>query len=144
MDSWRNEARFVLKALQDDEEVLFRGDDEQHTLRAKRDKSVEKWGFSYGDMWDLDKAIAMFILPRLAYYCKHNRGVPCILEKIDDDGNVLNAEGAEQEWNHILETMYDGLHLYIEKDHMDFTDEDKVLWLTTKQYFFDYFEHLWD
>ena len=66
------------------------------------------------------------------------------LEKFDDDGNVLNEEEAEQEWNHILETMCDGLHLYIEKDHTEFTDEENELWQTTKQYFFDYFERLWD
>ena len=44
----------------------------------------------------------------------------------------------------ILDTMCDGLHLYIEKDHTDFSDSEKELWQTTKRYFFEYFEHLWD
>ena len=144
MDSWRNEARFVLKELQEEEESRFGKDDEQHSSRIKRDNFVQKWGLSYADMWNLDRAIALFILPRLAYFYKHNNGVPGILEKFDDDGNVLNEEEAEQEWNHILETMCDGLHLYIEKDHSEFTEEENILWQTTKRYFFDYFERLWD
>lgn len=53
-------------------EILFSEDDSEHTKRKERDEFVAKLRFSYDDMWDLDKAIPMFIVPRIAYFRTNN------------------------------------------------------------------------
>lgn len=144
MERWKKEAEFVLEAMKKDEEILFSEDDGEHTKRKERDEFVAKWGFSYDDMWDLDKAIAMFIVPRIAYFRTNNIGVPGIFIETAEDGHTpLNEEESIQKWNAILETICDGFHLYLEKDHMGFTEEEKKLWFNAKKYLFDYFEYLW-
>lgn len=145
MDSWENEAKFVLKERRKDNKVLFRDDDENHTLRKENNKFVRKWGFSYNDMWDLDAEIARFILPRLAYFRAHNDSFPGIFVKETDDEeeNRKQSEAAEQKWDRILETICDGLHLYLEKGFQWFNKEEEERWATAKQYLFEYFEYLW-
>lgn len=94
-------------------------------------------------MLDLDNSIAMFILPKIAYFLKNNICIPSVLTKIADDGKIENEEQARQLWNHNLETICDGFSLYLEKSLSDFTDEEKELWNNTKKYLFEYFECLW-
>lgn len=145
MADWREEAKFVLEALKNDYDMMFSNDNSEHSERRRHDEFVAEWGFSYYDMWDLDKAIAMFVLPRIAYYRSHSNGHPGVLDQLADDGcTVLNEEEAEQTWSHILETICAGFHLYLEKDHLEFSKEEKELWITAKRYLFDYFEQLWD
>jgi hypothetical protein len=144
MERWEKEAKFVLDLLKKDDELMFSEDDAEHTKRKKHDEFVKEWGFSYNDMFDLDNSIAMFILPRIAYFLKNNIGIPSVLTKIADDGTIENEEQARQQWNGILETICDGLHLYLAKSFGDFTDEEKELWNNAKKYLFEYFECLWN
>lgn len=143
MERQEKEAEFVLELMKKDEELMFSDDDTDHTQRKKHDEFVKKWGFSYNDMLDLDNSIAMFILPRIAYFLKNNICIPSVFTKIADDGKVENEEQARQQWNSILETICDGFHLYLEKSFSDFTDEEKELWNKAKKYLIDYFECLW-
>ena len=76
MERWEKEAEFVLELMKKDEELMFSDDDTDHTQRIKHDEFVNKWGFSYNDMLDLDNSIAMFILPRIAYFFKKQHRHP--------------------------------------------------------------------
>lgn len=96
MERWEKEAKFVLELLKKDDELMFGEDDAEHTERQKHDEFVKEWGFSYNDMLDLDNSIAMFILPRIAYFLKNNIGIPSVLTKIADDGTIENEEQARQ------------------------------------------------
>lgn len=139
MDNWKDIAKYVLEVRRNDYEELFSDDNEEHSGRKRHDHFVDTWGFSYSDTWDLGREIAIFILPRLAYFRDHIEGVPGILVKDED-----NTEKAEREWDHILKTICDGLHMYIEKDISFFTKEEQELWSKAKLYLFCYFEWLWE
>ncbi len=139
MDTWKDEAKYVLSIRQKDYEGLFRDDDNEHSGRIKHDRFVDTWGFSYNDMWDLGREIALFILPRLAYFRDHKGSVPGILVQDDD-----RIEEAKQKWDDILGTICDGLHLFIEKNGDDLSENEQALWHKAKLYLFNYFEWLWE
>ncbi len=145
MENWEKEALFVLEMVKNEEEFMFSEDDAEHSKRKEHDAFVEKWGFSYNDVFDLDKSIAMFMLPRIAYFRAHNNGIPnCFIKVAEDGQTIVNEAEAIKEWNDILETICDGLHLYIEKGTSDFTEADKEMWKKAKSYIFEYFESLWN
>lgn len=146
MERWKEEALFALDYLKKDEEVLFRDDDSEHTLRKQRDEFVKQWGFSTDEMWDLDAAIAAFILPRIAYYAENHETCPGVLCEFGNKNSseVTNSDSAAKKWKEILETIRDGFHLYLSKDILSYTEEDKLLWKKAKGYFFEYFEYLWE
>ena len=140
MESWEKEAKFVLDVNRKDNE-LFSID---HVKQNKSEEFASEWGFSYDEIWDLDKTIAMFLLPRIAYFRFKNDTVPNQLIKYDEDGYTpLNEKEVVKHWNDILETICDGLHLYIEKDSNSFSEKEKELWNNAKKYLSGYFECLW-
>lgn len=150
MERWQEKAKFVLKALEEDDRVLFRDDDSEHTQHKEHDAFVREWGFSYNDIWNLDKAMAMFLLPRMAYFRANCMGIP---SKLSGGGSTAvriipededEDDEAMREWYRILDTICDGCHLYLEKEPNDFTEEEAALWQQTKQYLFDYWEAFWN
>ena len=141
MDNWKKEAEFVLARSAENDEQLFTGDDGEAIPRDEHDEFVNKWGFSYNDIWDLDKAIVMFILPRIAYFREHCTTYPA---KVTKDGSpVLNEEEAVEKWHQILDAICEGLHCYLETDFKK-SEEKQEKWKTAKSYLFDYFEALWN
>ena len=142
MARWKQEAQFVLKIQKAETEYMYQNDDD-HSMQESHDAFVNKWGFSDLDISDLDRAIAMFILPRLSYFITKTDSIPNALLKTDEDRNILNEAEAFQEWRQILHTICDGMHLYLTKDSTQFTAEDLALWHRSKQYLSAYFEHLW-
>lgn len=97
MERWQEEAKFVLKALEEDDRVLFRDDDSEHTQHKEHDAFVREWGFSYNDIWDLDKAMAMFLLPRMAYFRANCMGIPSKLAKTGIRGSNIIPEDEDDE-----------------------------------------------
>ena len=140
MKNWQKEALFVLDKQAEDDRILCREDDKDHSLRAEHDQFVKQWGFSYNDIWDLDDAIAMFILPRLAYFRENSCTVPMVTPPGGGEPEGMD----DLEWCRILDMICDGLHLYLEKGFQFFTEEEEKLWKEAKQALFDYFEVLWN
>lgn len=103
--------------------------------QKKADKFEEKHGFRYEDAWNLDHSIACFVLPRLVQLRDTTHGYPSEF--------VKEADGAKK-WEKILNEMIYGFYIYVTKDHVNWTDEDKKIWFTTKCWFCKYFENLWD
>ena len=129
----------MLARLADNDEQLFTDNDGKPVPRTNHDEFVEKWGFSYNDIWDLDKTIVMFILPRMAYYREHCTGYPSDFAEVAEDGfTVLKEEEAAENWNHILDTICEGLHCYLETD-FDESEEKHEKWNAAKKFLFDYF-----
>ena len=140
MEHWQSEAEFVLAARNNEAEYMFSEDDTEHSKRNKHDEFLEKWGFSDYDILDLDQAIAMFILPRLAYFRTRTDSIPNNLLK---NNSELQEDAAFQKWRQILQTICEGLHMYIEKHPTEFSSDEQELWWKEKKYLFVYFEHLW-
>ncbi len=140
MGNWQSEARFVLEARNNETEYMFSEDDTHHSKRKKYDDFIEKWGFSEYEILDLDQAIAMFLLPRLAYFRDKTDSIP---NNLMEDITEKNEDAAFLEWQKILNTICEGLHLYIEKYPTEFSSAELELWQQAKKYLFDYFEHLW-
>ena len=140
MEHWQSEAEFVLAARKNETEYMFSEDDTAHSKRKKHDEFHETWGFSDYEILDLDQAIAMFILPRLAYFHTRTDSIPSNLLQ---NNSELQEDAAFQEWLKILQTICEGLHLYIEKYQTEFSPAEQALWRKAKQYLFDYFEHFW-
>lgn len=123
---WTKIARKVKKELKKD--------------KPYRDKEFKKNnGFYKEDAWNLDRATALFVLPRIAFLSANHAGSPTC--KYHDDGTI---EELDIDYNKILETMTEGFYLYAFKDRMEWDDKDIKLWAKTKEYFKDYFEFLWD
>lgn len=142
MDRWQREAEFVQKLKNEDEKICF-GEDCEPEECVRRDDFVRKWGFSYMDRFDLDKEIAMFMLPRIAYFRDECQGYPSCLSDKDEDGNIIDDGAGKQKWHDILTTICDGLHIYLEKMQYSFTEEEEQLWQRAKKYLLEYFELLW-
>lgn len=140
MEQWQREAEFVMNARTEDEAHMLSDDDRHRTRRKAHDAFQMKWGFSELDIPDLDQAIAMFILPRLAFFITQKDSIP---NKLAEDNPALCEKELIQEWNRILQTICDGLHLYIEKYPTQFSYEENEKWFIAKKYLFEYFEHLW-
>ncbi len=140
MEQWQREAEYVMSVKQEDEAYMLSRDDRNQTKRKAHDAFQMEWGFSDFDIPDLDRAIAMLILPRLAYFRDKTVSIP---NKMLESGGEADEAAAFQEWQRILDTICAGLHLYIEKYPNQFSKEEQALWNQAKQYLFDYFEHLW-
>ena len=102
--------------------------------QKEADKFESKHGFRYEDACQLDHSIACFILPRLVQLRDTTHGYPAIFV-----GN-----GGEQEWEKTLNEMIYGFYLYVVKDWIDWTDEDKKIWFRAKCWFCKHYEDLWD
>ena len=125
------------KAVKENDFKIKKGKLYSKKRAKKADKFEEKHGFRYEDAWNLDGAIARFILPRLVQLRDTSHGHPA--EFAD-----LGSDEGQKEWERILNEMINGFYLYVTKDWYDWTDEDKKVWFRAKSYFCRYFENLWD
>ena len=140
MEQWETEAQFVHSVMKNAEDGMFSEDGNSQDKRKRHEEFQNKWGFSDYEIIDLDQAIAMFILPRLAYFITQKDSIP---NRLAEDNPALCEKELIQEWNRILQTICDGLHLYIEKYPTQFSYEENEKWFIAKKYLFEYFEHLW-
>ncbi len=124
---WQEEARFCreLRELEAEE-------------RAKSADFEKEWGFNNYDVLDLDREIAMYILPRLAYFAAETDTVPNVLAK-----TFADEDKAVEEWHRILETICEGLHMYLKKGYRHFTSGENEIWHQSIMYLTLYFGHLW-
>lgn len=105
----------------------------------RANKFEKKHGFRYEDSWNLDNSIALFILPRLIHLRDTQHGFPTYFEE------TYGVEGGgAAAWERVLNEMIYGFYLYITKDRLDWTDEDKKIWFRTKCWLCRYYENLWD
>lgn len=120
--------------------------EQSKSRRKKMRKFKRKYGFEYSDTWNLDYTISAFILPRIAFLRDHHYGHPTRLCKFAEDGyTVLNSEEADKEWTEILNTIVEGLYLYISTDIVThFTPEQEETWKKARTYLMEYWENLWD
>lgn len=105
----------------------------------KADKFERKHGFRYEDAWNLDHAIACFILPRLVQLRDTQHGYPVYFGH-----NYPTEEEAIAAWNNVLNEMIYGFYIYVTKDEVFWGDEDKIAWDRAKSWLCRYFSSLWD
>lgn len=141
MKNWKFYAKYV------QENPAYSGirDKEQTKARRKKMKKFKKkYGFEYSDIWNFDHTLAAFILPRLAYFRDIHRGFPCSGADIDENGKITNEEEIAKEYQKKLDTMVEGLYLYLSKDYYSMTEEEEKTWKLAKQYLMEEWEGLWD
>lgn len=102
--------------------------------QKKADKFEEKHGFRYEDAWNLDHAMAVFVLPRLVQLRDTAHGYPTYF--IDN--------GGYEAWLKTLDEIIYGFYLYVAKDLVFWDDEDKKVWFRAKALFCKFWESLWD
>lgn len=103
--------------------------------QEKADKFEEKHGFRYEDCWNLETSIALFILPRLVHLRDTTHGYP---------GEFAGEADGMEKWEKILNEMIYGFYIYVTKDPMNWSDEDKKNWFRAKCWLCRYFCDLWD
>lgn len=86
---------------------------------------------------DLDKSLALFLLPRLCLLRDSSDGCP---------GKIYNIYGkyGHTIWKEILDKMVEGFYLYSTKEEYEMTLEEKVDFYKAKNYLSEYFECLWN
>lgn len=102
--------------------------------QKKADDFEKKHGFRYEDAWNLDHAIAVFVLPRLVQLRDTAHGYPA--EFIDN--------GDYEAWLKTLDQIIYGFYIYVTKDLIFWDDEDKKIWFRAKSLFCRHFSGLWD
>jgi len=99
--------------------------------QKKADDFEKEHGFRYEDAWNLDHAIATFILPRLVQLRDTTHGYPV---------GLTNKE----EWLKTLDQIIFGFYIYVTKDLIFWDDEDNKIWFRAKALFCKHFSGLWD
>ena len=120
----------------------------EHQVKLDEPEAVEfekKYGFRYEESWNLDKALAVFLLPRLAYLRDNFSAIPTYFCHFDAvTHKVLNEREASERWYQVLDTMVHGFKLYLEKEKYEWTIDDRVVWMDTLKYLHEHFECFWD
>ena len=136
----RKEAERVVK------KYSFKIDKGRHYSKKrikKANKFEKKHGFRYEDVWNLDNAIACFILPRLVQLRDIHHGVPHSFVK----GNAFeerSIEEADKKWTETLDKIIYGFYLYITKELYEMNKEEKELFNEAISLFKEVFTSLWD
>ena len=99
MEQRKSEAEFVLAVRKNEAEYMLSEDDTAHSKRKKHDEFFAKWDFSDYEISDLNQAIAMFILPSLAYFRIRTDSIPSNLLQ---NNSELQENASFQEWQKIL------------------------------------------
>ena len=110
----------------------------------KARKFKHKYGFDYGETYNLDGTIATFILPRLAFLRDNKTGWHPEPEDYDENGHIINEEESIAKYNKKLDTIIEAFYLYLTKDNFDWTEEDKQLWQEGMKLFVEEFMGFWD
>ena len=111
----------------------------------KANKFEKKHGFRYEDAWDLDNAIACFILPRLIQLRDTRRGYPASFIK-DLSGNPTKEQDeiADKEWNNILNKIIYAFYIYITIEFYKVDKEKTEIVEEGLDLFRKYFSSFWD
>lgn len=125
------------------ENPTYRNKPEDKNYQISQD-FYKKNDFYFEEVWNLDIEICRFLLPRLAFLRDNHSGVPESLCKLDESFNVINEEESREKWNKILDTMVSGFYLYISKEELDLTEEEKKTINKALKYLKKYFKSLWD
>jgi len=105
----------------------------------KKLKFLEKNGYSYDEIWNLDSTVARFMAPRLREFMKDINGFPPELKSAD-------------RWKRILKSISIYLRLKIDCQHYsialdsdcEFTKMKSRIFNNGRENFKRYFEHLWN
>ena len=108
-------------------------------------------GFHYEDIWNLDRTIIKFILPRLAYFRDNHDSVPQpIFEmmKMALSDEQINSgkydKEAEDCWCEKITEILNGFEAYLVRDEFEWTQEDKVAIEKAWNNFRKYFKYFWN
>lgn len=126
--------------------------DASHKFSKKRikkaDKFEKKHGFRYEDAWNLDHAIALFILPRLVQLRDVGCGIPCEFLVYDENGNpVCNKETdklAAKKWRKTLNKMIYAFYLIVTDDFIKPDSDESKAVNEGLDLFREYYFDLWD
>ena len=91
--------------------------------KKKRNKSI------YRDTWNLDAAIAKFVLPRLIRFREVHNGHPCQL--------------TSEEWDEKIDKMIDAFTLIVTKDLWCINNDEQKRIDDGLDTFREYYFHLW-
>lgn len=118
---------------------------EKHWLKKNAKSGFKKQnGFYAQECWDLDRNVAFYILPRLAFLAANHIGHPFAPQNEEEVHDTVLQEQAANDWQNILDKMVEGFYLYCFKDSLKWNNEEKALWKETKKLFMENFEGLWD
>lgn len=99
------------------------------------------YGFYQSDTWNLDYALAEFLLPRRAYLRDNHDSVP---HKICERASVIDIDFMDIIWTEILDRICEGLYVYLVTFAETRSDKAKLIWEEAKQLLFEYWENLWN
>lgn len=116
--------------------------DKKYNQKARKFK--HKYGFDYGETYDLDRTIATFILPRLAFLRDHKTGWHPEPGDYDENFHIINEEESIAKYNKKLDTIIEAFYLYLTKEEYEWNDEEKELWNEGMKLFVQEFTGLWD
>lgn len=141
MKDWKFYARYVKEhppySILNDESV-------PEGRHEEMQKFKDKHGFEYSDIWNLDYTIASFLLPRMAFFAEKHSSFPCSIDQIDRNGKIINEDKIRTEYQRKLETIVEGLYLYLTTDTNPMTEKQEQTWEDAKKYLMEIFESLWD
>lgn len=128
---------FYAKLAEDNKPHLLTEEIEE----AERIKS--KWGFEPSETWDLDKTIAAFILPRLAYFRDNIEGIPNYCCEYDAEMHLLNEDEAIKRWEADLDKMILAFALILKDEYIVRPEEKDNQVKEGLMLFAEHFEDLW-
>ena len=148
MAEWEQEALFAKSKKFTWKPGDFDSEEEYRAEMQKRKEFEQQWGFSYVDTWNLEGELAVWLLPRIAYFRENSHGYPLKFAKFGEDGHtIINEDEAVRQWDDSLKAISEGLHAYIEGEFYEETPEceaEKEKWATAKKLLLEYYEDLWD
>lgn len=114
----------------------------------KANKFEKKHGFRYEDSWNLDHAIACFILPRLVQFRDINCTIPNEFLTYGEDGEpIFNEENdklAIKKWRKTLNKMIYAFYLIITDDFIKPESEEWEVIEEGLDLFRKFYHSLWD
>lgn len=126
-----------------DYERIFPNEEEMEKSR----KFYKENGFHYEDIWNLDRTIIKFILPRLAYFRDNHNGIPddiFIEMGIDEIISDERQDKADKLWIDKINKILNGFEIYLIRDWCDWTEEDKECIEDAWELFRKYFGSFWN
>jgi hypothetical protein len=120
-------------------------DDPYQSKKAKKQsrKFFKKYGFRKEESWGLNTAIAIYLLPRLAYLKEHVHSYPPGLDVFNEFGEKISS--GYDEWIKILEKMIDGFEIIAnDQIYPPMSKEDEVKANEALDLFRKFFWDLWD
>lgn len=100
-----------------------------------------RWGFSDDELWNLDRTIAKFILPRIKRFKKFRNGYPD--ELLNGDWNEEREKIAVEQWDKILDNMIECFEIIVSDDFFCPSVEQELKIKEGLKLFSKYFMHLW-